>query len=702
MTRPEAPEAPAALRIGGWMVFSSLSRLDRDDSSVHLEPKVMDVLLCLARRPGEVLSKEEILDSVWRVEHVADSTLSHAVAELRRALGDDARRPRYIETIPKRGYRLIATVEAASRPEPAPVPDAQRPRRWMRVGAGLVLLSVLVVLAWSLARRDDPGPAGAPRIVVLPFANLGDPAHDHFAAGITDEIISRLATVRGLQVVSRTTAFNYDATGKSARDIGRDLDVDYILEGAVRWSGDTHPSVVHVTPQLIRTRDDSHLWSGRIDRHPERVLDVQGEIAQRVVDHLDLRLARTQMRDLTRPQTSDPAAYQAYLEALERRRSLDRSDVVTAVQMYRRAVELDPAFAQAWAGLAEASGRISHLGYDRAPERCETARLALEKARALAPNAPETLRAAAFFEYYCQGDAIAARSAFERALERWPGDALAMSGMAYACRRMGRWEEAESWFRRAVELDPRNPTVLLNLGAHLCFGHHYGEGLAAVDRAIELAPDLRAAYFARCASLWMGWGDARRAAEMLERVPGPRDGAWYGYAFSNACYAGDSTEALRLAHEAPTSHLSQMQGCLAATVAEAPEATTICSEAALHYRSISDRDPDHQWPRLLLARTSSLAGRHAEAEREAAAALAMRSPETDAVGHAEALLVQAQVLGRAGRTGEAVALVEQLLDEPSTLSPALLGIDPEWAPLRGVPRIEEIIRTGVLPSGEQS
>jgi TolB-like protein/DNA-binding winged helix-turn-helix (wHTH) protein/Flp pilus assembly protein TadD len=686
-------------RIGDWTVYPTLNRIDREGESVDLEPKLMDLLRDLARSAGEVVSKEDLLDRVWQVEHVADGTLSHAVAELRRALGDDARNPLYIETIRKRGYRLVADVTrdlGIDAPLSRAVGCRKRRSKPWTVFVGICLF--LALFAWVAPRHFQDRPSGPPRIVVLPFEDLGGKVDDSFAAGLTDEIISRLAAVRGLQVVSRTTAFNYESSGKTVSEVGRDLNVEYILEGAVRWGLDRDPPMVRITSQLIRVDDDGHLWSVAFERHPEDVLDIQSEIARQIVAQLDLRMARDESRVVEVPPTDDPVAYRAFVEALERRESFDSQDLLTAAQMYRRAVEADPEFAQAWAGLAEASGAIHHFGYDRSPERCQTAEDALVRARQLAPASPETLRASAFFDYHCLGDASVARSAFRDLLETWPGEAVAMRGMAYACRRSGRYDEAEWWFRRALELDPHNATVLWNIGGVLIDVHRYEDALDTVERAIELAPDFRFPRFAKCWVLWLGWGDTQRVAAELERLPGTHDAFWYEFAFRNACYSNDPQLALQLAEQAPAGYLSELQNCLAATLASAPDAVETCSQAASSYRATRNRLPDSQWPRLLLARACSLAGLHEDAISEAAAAIAIRTVEDDAPGHADAILVQAQVLARSGRVEEAVERVEQLLEAPSGLSPARLCIDPELSCLRGHPTIEEIILRHAPPA----
>ncbi len=682
---------PLGIRVGEWTVQPTLNRIGRDGEAVDLEPRLMDLLVCLAASAGEVVTKEALLDRVWRVEHVSDGTLSHAIAELRRVLGDDARHPRYIETIRKRGYRMVAAVRTdPTMTEPAPADGIRRPPRWRwPVVAGLA--AVVIVAGWVAIDRLGDRSSVPARIVVLPFESLGGEPDDSFSVGLTDEIISRLAAVRGLQVVSRTTAFNLDTTGKSVRDIGRELGVEYILEGAVRWSTGGEPTTVRITPQLIRVHDDGHLWSGAFDRDPDAILDVQGEIARQIVAELDLRLAVEESRVIDTPPTDDPDAYRAFLVALERRGSIDPQDLMTAAQMYRRAAEIDPRFAQAWAGLAETDGAIHHFGYDRSPERCDTARTALDRALALAPSGPESLRASAFFEYYCGGDLDAARTAFETALENWPGDALTMRGMAAVCRRTGEWVQAEHWFRRALSLDPRNPAVLVALAAHLTITHRYDEALELVDRAIEIGPDDRVAHFARFELLVLGSGDLDAAAAVLDRIPGPRDGIWYEYAFRRACFAGDLEGAAELTRTSPPGLQTPYQRCLVARLSGDAGAAEVCEEAVARYRASRDEQPDSQSVRVLLAKALSLAGRHGEAVIEARTAVAMRPAEVDVLAHNAALLVQVQVLGRAGRIQEAVGLVEGLLEKPSGLSPARLRLDPELASLRGHPTIERLI-----------
>ena len=281
-------------RLGEWSVSPTLNQLARNGAVVHLRPKVMDVLVYLAEHGG-VVPKEEIIAAVWAKEFLAGTALSRAVFELREVLGDEAQQPRYIETIAKRGYRLIAPVvweEQPSAPAGAAAsPPAKRGRLWIGIGAlaFLGLTAAAGMLLWgrttTLAGRSA---AGEKKLVVLPFENLGPVDDEYLAAGITDEISGRLARVSGLSVISRTSAAQYARTTKTTRQIAQELGVDYLLAGTIRWDkGGADAGRVRIIPRLIRVTDDTHLWADVYDRVIDDVLAVQADILGLVfpVDH---------------------------------------------------------------------------------------------------------------------------------------------------------------------------------------------------------------------------------------------------------------------------------------------------------------------------------------------------------------------------------------------------------------------------------
>ena len=278
-------EAPAEFMLGDWTVSPQLDRIQNGDETRHLEPRSMDLLVFLSRQPAVVVSKDEIIEAVWEARFVADSALSRVIADLRQALGDDARRPRFIETIPKRGYRLIAEVRPLDLPvEASAVVHPDRKRHRVLVLA-VALLVVVGYALWSPMRKtsEEPAPPSlepmtAKRIVVLPFQEIGPPGDLHFAVGIADEITTRLASAGALAVISRQSAQQYADSPKTVGEIGRELSVQYILEGSVRWATSTKPPHrVRISPQLIRVADDEHIWAASYDGVLEDALGMQIE-----------------------------------------------------------------------------------------------------------------------------------------------------------------------------------------------------------------------------------------------------------------------------------------------------------------------------------------------------------------------------------------------------------------------------------------
>jgi adenylate cyclase len=251
-----------ALRIGSWVVAPSLNSISSGGKTVRLEPKVMGVLLCLAKHPGETLSKERLFQAVWPNVVVTEDVLKRCIAELRRAFDDDAREPRVIETISKRGYRLVATVTARS------------------------------------ASHVPAESAISDSIVVMPFLNMsGDAENEYFADGITEEIINALAQIVDLHVVARSSAFSFKGKHIDPRIVGEQLNVRTVLEGSVRRTDNR----LRITAQLVNSADGYHVWSERYDREMKDVFAVQDEIARSIAQRLQVlfEAGDSQSRDLS-------------------------------------------------------------------------------------------------------------------------------------------------------------------------------------------------------------------------------------------------------------------------------------------------------------------------------------------------------------------------------------------------------------------
>lgn len=440
----------------------------------------MDLLVYLAEHPNQVVTKDQILEDVWRQRFAAESVLSRSVADLRQVLEDDVQRPRVIETIPKRGYRLVAAVA----PHGADSVDAD---------------------------------AGArPSIVVLPFLDLA-PARDHeyFCDGLAEELTNRLAHLRGLRVVARTSAFAFKGKAADVREIGRQLNVRAVLEGSVQRAGDH----LRVTAQLIDASDGCHVWSGRFDRAAGDVFSIEDEIAQAVVSELRVKLLAGAEARIMRRQTTNPAAHDLYLRGRHQSARRSPDGLASAIRCYEQALELDPAYAGAHAGIAECCCTIGFVGYRRPAEVFPRGRQEAERALAFDPDLAEAHAVLAhelgMHEWQWQD----AERHFLRALELNPGYALARTWYSHLLTASGRFDEALAHVERACECDPLAPTVQSMLGLTHYYARRFDE---AVDRCRKvLAMDSSFVLARFClARACRALGDFEGAVEQLRILSG--------------------------------------------------------------------------------------------------------------------------------------------------------------------------------------
>jgi len=324
MDASRAGKLPARFRVAEWLVEREVGRLVRGSQEHHLRPMLMDLLAFLAERKGQVVTKEEILDSIWSSRFVSESALTRNVAELRRYLGDNASQPQFIETVPKRGYRLIAEVVS--------LPDTS---------------------AKSLLSTK-------PMIAVLPFQNLsGDPDQEYFSDGLTEEIIAQLGSVEPNQigVIARTSVMRYKHATKSLEEIAAELQVQYLLEGSVRQEA----SRVRITAQLIRAADQTHLWTDSYDDNISQILTVQSKVAQDICEAIQIKMSPPRLQ-LARKRLVKPAAHEAYLKGLYHYNKFTPEGAEKAIQYFQQAVSVDPQHGFAHAALAQTYGMIGYWG----------------------------------------------------------------------------------------------------------------------------------------------------------------------------------------------------------------------------------------------------------------------------------------------------------------------------------------------------
>lgn len=510
----QSGQGGAPFTVDDWRVDPAALRVSRGGEEVRLEPRVMAVLVYLAARPGLVVSRRELEHSLWRGRIVTEDAVTNAVIKLRRALGDDARDPRFIETIPKTGYRLVAAVAPAV-DDAAPAAVAAVPvrprvaRRRLAAVAGLAMvLAVVLLAAAGLYDYLDRGAAdgrqagsapGWPRVAVLPFRNLaGDPDQDWFASGIAADLVTDLARVPGLTVIAPAEAVGPGAAGRGMTAVPG---VDYRVHGSVQRGA----GWVRINARLVDAASEATLWARRFERETAGLFAIQDEVVAGIVGALELRLGPGQAGP--GPETS-VAAYEALLRGLDRYGRRSREDNDEALVHFRHAAELDPGFARARAGLALAHARRAMDGWGGQPQAdLEEALGHAEAAVALDPTLAQARFALAQVELF-RGHHRQAIAAVESALELAPGYADARALLAWVLHYAGRSGDALEALAAAARDSPRVPASYRQIRGEVYYvqGRH-GDAARVLEGVVAQSPaHLRA-------RLWLAAAYARLGRE---------------------------------------------------------------------------------------------------------------------------------------------------------------------------------------------
>jgi TolB-like protein/Flp pilus assembly protein TadD len=538
-------------------------------------------------------------------------------------------------------------------------------------------------------------------LVVLPFENLGAPEDAYFAAGMTEEITSRLARVSGLGVTSRTTATQYDRVGKTVKEIGEDLGVGFVLEGTVRWDRRAEGAGrVRITPQLIRVADDTHLWADSYERELDDIFAIQSGIAQMVVSQLGATLLPDEQQALDSRPTESMEAYQAYLMGVAQRTHVRRSpeSVDVAVQMFERAVAHDPSFVEAYAQLARDHLFAYWMGWDRTPERLAKARQAVDRALELAPDSPEAHFALGLYNYWALRDYEGALAEFTTAGRLRPNDVDIASYTHAVLRRQGRWQEAVATLEGALALDPQNPSLLYDLAESYGFLRRYVDAQRMLDTVISLAPDMDPAYALRAwgSSLAGSLDQARRTLKDAPRQD--HDSVTLRW-ITLDYWARDYDSALHRLTEVPDVRVYSEE-VVPRTLREAwflrlqgeQERAQPLFEAARVFLGgwVEERPKDWRARRTLAWAYAGL-GRKGDAIREAKRASELLPISRDAVWGPMPRITLAQVYATVGEHDAAIEEVEYLLSIPAYFSVWELRLDPVWDPLREHPRFKKLV-----------
>jgi len=599
--------------------------------------------------------------------------------------------------------RAYTTGEA---PAAAPVraPSAKRRVVGLVLG-GVALLAVAGVLLVKLRPAvPKAGAGGVKKIVVLPFENLGAPEDAYFTSGMAEEITSRLANVQGLGVISRTSAMEYTRRGKTVKEIGSELGVDYVLEGSVRWEhGQGRESRVRITPQLIRVADDTHVWADRYDRVLADVFAIQSEVAESAVKAMGVALVPREHTALKEVSTNDLEAYDLALQGVElTKRGANREFVEGALQKFQAAVDRDPRFAQALAGAASQHLTMYWLHYDHSPERLAKGKELAERAVELRPGLAEPHAALAQYYYHGLLDYPRALDELATATKIQPSNTMALLFTGFIYGRQGRWVEAAEVMGKAVELDPRNPSLLGFFAPSCARARRYADADRALGLATALSPQWPFPYAYR-AELQVWWhGDLAKAQAILEEashVAGMKESfldtrQWL------ALLRRDYPEVLRLleAREPhvlgdPAEHSALLlsRGQVQMLMGQGDLARRSFEAARLELEKKIAQDPDDAASHSSLGIAYAGLGRRAEAVREAKLACDLAPASKDALAALDPLDNLALVYTMVGQPGEAIAVLDDRLSRMGSRTAHVLRLDPAWDPLRSDPRFQALV-----------
>jgi TolB-like protein/DNA-binding winged helix-turn-helix (wHTH) protein len=493
------------LRLGAFELNLKTGELclpgaDSDGRKVLLQEQPFRVLRFLIDRSGEIATREEIKQRLWPDDTSVDfdHSINVAIATLRRVFGDSAVECRYIETIPRRGYRLIVPVE---RVEPLEEPPKNRPvrieavpgtpkswRNYVVAASSILVLALVGYLSWRHYQSAALPKTGRVMLAVLPFENLtGDPNKEYLADGLTEETISQLGRLNPEQlgVIARTSVMGYKHKDERLDQIGRDLSVQYVLENSLRESGDH----IRLTAQLIQVKDQSHLWSQDYDYPAKDILNVEDDVARAVAQQIRLRLTSKQKVELAQSHPVYPEAFDAYMQGHYYFERNTGKDAEMAAKYYERSTQLDPSLALAWVGLSRVRNWQVNIDLIPAEEGHRLAREAVERALALNPDLAEARTQMGRLKEQVDFDWAGADASFRRAVELEPGNPEFVRMVASSAAILGRFDEALPLARHAIDLDPLNALSWEILAETEFYMGRLDEAAADCKKGLELSPD---------------------------------------------------------------------------------------------------------------------------------------------------------------------------------------------------------------------
>ncbi len=509
----QAKDPAQRLRFGIFEADLRSGELTKQGTRLRLQQQPFQVLTMLLEKPGELVTREEFSNRLWpRTIVDFDHGLNKAIGKIREVLGDSSENPRFIETVARRGYRFLADVTVVRDRQPETIAEdparrgdsvlldlaeagksSRRPTRaWSLFGFGLALV-LAASLSWILYPRSYSSPV-IRSLAVLPLDNLsGDPSQDYFAEGMTDELITRLAQISALRVISRTSVMAYENARKPLPEIARELNVDAVVEGSVSRSGER----VRITAQLIQMPTDTHMWAQSYDEDLQDTLALQSKVARDIAEQISVTLSRQEQAALVKSKSVNPEAYEDYLKGRYFWNKRTADGLKKAIAYFKHAIDTDPTYAEAYSGLADSYALSGDWEYGVLPPRdaFPLAKAAATKALALDESLGEAHTSLAFALDLYGWDWAAAEDEYRLAIKLNPGYATAHHWYAWHLMVMGRNSEGIAELRKAENLDPLSLIISADLADALCIAHLYDDSVRESRKTLEMDPGFAVAHY---------------------------------------------------------------------------------------------------------------------------------------------------------------------------------------------------------------
>jgi TolB-like protein/DNA-binding winged helix-turn-helix (wHTH) protein/Tfp pilus assembly protein PilF len=497
-----ADSSATVIRFADFEVDLRAVEMRQRGIKVKLQNQPFQILQMLLERPGEIVTREEIRSRIWPADTFVDfeHSVNTAIKKLRQALGDRAENPVFIETLPRQGFRFIATIDELPKTVPAPAqipyPQPRNNRKYVMAGA----LTLAVAAGFILPRIDSFSPGGfSPNtmrsIAVLPLVNLSsDPNEEYFSEGMTSELITDLARFSKLQVISHTSVKRYKDTKRPLPEIARELGVDAVIEGTVMRSGNR----ARISVQLIDARSDRHVWANSYDRDVRDVLSLQAELAQNIATEAGVHLTASEQARLAKKLAVDPAAHEALLKGDFFGNRWTCTGFRQALEYYQQALNKDPSYVLAYAGIGDSYFNLADMGCMPQQEGFSKSKQYAAKSVQLDPDLPDAHTTLGSIAFYYEWDWARTEKELQQAIALDPNDGGAHSEFAIYLTARGRPADGLAEMRKAQQLDPVSQVSNITSTYVFYLAHQFDQAIAAAKRILELYPQSGAAYY------WLG------------------------------------------------------------------------------------------------------------------------------------------------------------------------------------------------------